>query len=142
MIDSILAQALLEWKELQTQNSQYLTFLDSKKRFVQATYQLNEGYTHISLVCTDIRGKRFSNHALSDVLKAYELNSHSFRHTHTTLLVENRATPKAISARLGHADTLLAQKLYAHVTDKLVMDAGEVAESMLTKMLSKANKMS
>src|SRR5699024_4001893 len=41
---------------------------------------------------------------------------HSFRHTHTTLLIEAGAGIKEIQDRLGHADINTTMNIYAHLT--------------------------
>lgn len=44
---------------------------------------------------------------------------HSFRHTHTTMLVERGIPIKAIQARLGHSTPAFTLERYAHNTDKM-----------------------
>ena len=57
--------------------------------------------------------------ALHGRLRALGLNSHSFRHTHATKLIEAGANPIDVAARLGHADVSITQNLYAHDTEEM-----------------------
>lgn len=41
---------------------------------------------------------------------------HSFRHTHTSLLIEAKANIKEIQERLGHIDISTNMNIYAHLT--------------------------
>lgn len=73
-----------------------------------------------NFVCTDERGRVVQYHALSCALrKRYGLNTHSFRHTHATRLIEAGAKPVAVAARLGHADATITQNLYTHDTEAM-----------------------
>ena len=59
------------------------------------------------------------------------LNAHSFRHTHTTQLIENGAPVKAVAERLGHADATITQNLYTHNTQKLQEEAAAIFDKTL-----------
>ena len=51
---------------------------------------------------------------------------HTLRHTHCSVLVSENAPMAAVSARLGHADTTITQRIYTHAIDgddKAVADA-------------------
>ena len=56
------------------------------------------------------------------------LNSHSFRHTHATRLIESGAKPVDVAARLGHADATITQNLYAHDTDDMQQETARIFE--------------
>ena len=71
------------------------------------------------LVCVRENGQILSKETLSKFLSCEMLNSHSFRHTHTTQLAEIGVPAKAIAGRLGHADATITQNLYMHNTEKL-----------------------
>src|SRR5699024_12862687 len=43
---------------------------------------------------------------------------HSFRHTHTSLLIEANVHIKEIQERLGHSDISTTVDIYAHMTDR------------------------
>lgn len=50
---------------------------------------------------------------------------HTFRHTHTSLLAEARATLDSIMERLGHADDEVTRLIYTHVTQDLKKEAAQ-----------------
>lgn len=52
-------------------------------------------------------------------LKKCNLKSHTFRHTHVALLIEQNIPIKVIAERLGHSDTNTTLKIYTHVTDNM-----------------------
>ena len=61
------------------------------------------------------------------------LNSHSFRHTHATRLIESGAKPVDVAARLGHADATITQNLYAHDTDDMQQETARIFERFVDK---------
>ena len=85
----------------------------------------------VSLICTRDNGKIVLKEILTRALVKEGLNAHSFRHTHATLLIENGATPKEVSSRLGHANVFITQNLYTHATDKM----NEKAADIFTKIM-------
>ena len=48
------------------------------------------------------------------------LTSHSLRHTHASLLLENGVGIDSISRRLGHENSKVTKEIYLHVTEKLI----------------------
>ncbi len=48
-----------------------------------------------------------------------EITLHSFRHTHTSLLIETGVGLKEIQQRLGHTDIQTTMNIYAHMTDNM-----------------------
>ena len=80
----------------------------------------------VSLICTQNNGRIFFKTAFTKVLFKEGLNAHSFRHTHTTVLIENGAPAKAVAGRLGHADATITQNLYTHNTLKLQEEAAVI----------------
>ena len=85
----------------------------------------------ISLICVQDNGKLVLREFVVKLLRGEGLNAHSFRHTHATLLIENGATPKEVSSRLGHANVFITQNLYTHATDKM----NEKAADIFTKIM-------
>lgn len=70
----------------------------------------------ISLICVQANGKIVIKDNLQSALARDGLNSHSFRHTHATQLIESGAKPKGVAGRLGHANAIITQNLYTHNT--------------------------
>lgn len=58
---------------------------------------------------------RIKNHA--GIRK--HITFHSFRHTHTTMLVESHIPIKAVQMRLGHSTAAFTMQQYAHNTEKM-----------------------
>ncbi|WP_223280659.1 tyrosine-type recombinase/integrase [Virgibacillus halodenitrificans] len=61
---------------------------------------------------------------------------HSFRHTHTSLLIEANVHIKEIQERLGHSDINTTMDIYAHMTRNLKKEASTKFGNLM-KTLSK-----
>lgn len=75
--------------------------------------------TRVDLVCTKSNGHSYSVDCMRKQLNAKGYNSHSFRHTHATLLVEAMASIKGVANRLGQSTTQLTEQVYTHATKKI-----------------------
>lgn len=75
--------------------------------------------TRVDLVCTKSNGHSYSVDCMRKQLNAKGYNSHSFRHTHATLLVEAMASIKGVANRLGQSTTQLTEQVYIHATKKI-----------------------
>ena len=73
-------------------------------------------YIHRSLLCVLPNGIPHRHERIATVLRHFNLNPHSFRHTHAAKLIEAGAKPVDGAARLGHAGATITQNLYAHDT--------------------------
>lgn len=62
--------------------------------------------------------------------KHFSLSSHSFRHSHITLLVEKGLPLKAIMNRVGHADEATTLRIYTHVTKQMTDVIAEAIEDL------------
>ena len=80
----------------------------------------------IPLICTHNDGRMVLREVVMKILHAEGLNSHSFRHTHATQLIESGVQAKAVAGRLGHANTLITQNLYTHNTLKMQVEAAAI----------------
>ena len=67
------------------------------------------------------------------MLSKWGLNSHSFRHTHATRLIEAGAKPVDVAARLGHADATITQNLYAHDTEEMKKETARIFGRLVDK---------
>ena len=64
-----------------------------------------------------------------------EYDTHSLRHTHATMLMENRVDMVYIKQRLGHKDISVTMNIYTnHITDKIKYNNNNI----LNKIYSKA----
>lgn len=114
-IDEILIELLRSHKEeqekIKTDNEPFY----NDESFIFAT---NEGYPktikHIS-----IRMQRL----LKKTSIEKNVTPHSFRHTHTSLLIEANVHIKEIQERLGHSDINTTMDIYAHMTKNIKKEA-------------------
>lgn len=128
LIDDYLIDNLRRWQAQQVANEhqQGDTYI----------YNYREGDGHIirqskclpctadkaSLVCTREDGHLVIKAVVVNALRRENLNAHSFRHTHATMLIESGANAKGVAGRLGHANIQITQNLYSHNTLKLQQD--------------------
>ena len=61
------------------------------------------------------------------------LNTHSFRHTHATRLIEAGAKPVDVAARLGHKDAAITQNLYTHDTKAMQKETARIFGEIVGK---------
>ncbi|WP_257009734.1 tyrosine-type recombinase/integrase [Evansella halocellulosilytica] len=83
--------------------------------FIFAT---NEGYPK-TIKAVAIRLQRVLKNTSIDK----HITPHSFRHTHTSLLIEANVHIKEIQERLGHSDINTTMDIYAHMTKNLKKEA-------------------
>jgi len=141
-ISPTLRTALSDWKVRQTENelrygdSYVYIYSDAEGRAIKLSKKLTppSDTRREHLVCTKENGALVSVDTVRWKLRQEGLNSHSFRHTHATLLIEHGAAPKGVAARLGHASTSITQDLYAHNTKKLDEDTAKIFETAIAPM--------
>lgn len=59
-----------------------------------------------------------------------DFSYHALRHTHATLLIENGANIKNVSARLGHSSISTTMDVYAHDTSKMEQQTVDIFENV------------
>lgn len=138
LIDDFLLSELKRWQAQQAENENQLgnsyiyTYLENDGHIVRQSKGLPApAGEKVSLICTRDNGHLILKEYVVKLLRQEGLNAHSFRHTHATLLIENGATPKEVSGRLGHSNIFITQNLYTHVTEKM----SENATSIFTKIM-------
>lgn len=114
-IDDETLKVLKKWREKQQSkypkwNDNWLVFTNNRD---------SDGTKFLST--TGIRKWKINVQDLMDeesdvILKRIDI--HGFRHTHISLLVQNGVSLKAIADRVGHIDTTMIGKTYAHVTKR------------------------
>lgn len=62
---------------------------------------------------------------------------HSFRHTHTSLLIEANVHIKEIQERLGHSDINTTMDIYAHMTKNVKKEASDRFSNLMKGISSK-----
>lgn len=60
--------------------------------------------------------------ALSNARITKNVNFHSLRHTHASLLAMNKVEMAVIAAQLGHSDTRMAERHYAHLHENYISE--------------------
>ncbi|PKG22724.1 site-specific integrase [Niallia nealsonii] len=96
--------------------------------FILAT---NEGYPK-TIKHLSIRMQRI----LKKTSIQKQVTPHSFRHTHTSLLIEANVHIKEIQERLGHSDINTTMDIYAHMTKNIKKEASNKFSNLM-KDLSK-----
>ncbi|WP_269749103.1 tyrosine-type recombinase/integrase [Halobacillus mangrovi] len=76
---------------------------------------------------------------LKRLLKKADINRnitpHSFRHTHTSLLIEAGVGIKEIQQRLGHTDINTTMNIYAHMTANMEEKASQQFSKLMKGLL-------
>ncbi|WP_067925466.1 site-specific integrase [Alicyclobacillus shizuokensis] len=83
-------------------------------------FTTNEGYPK-TIKHFHVRLKRL----LKKTSITKNITPHSFRHTHTSLLIEANVHIKEIQERLGHSDIQTTMDIYAHMTKNIKRDAAQ-----------------
>lgn len=142
LIDQHLCSVLREWK-----NTQYLNHVLQGDSYVNnyanadgqilscSASALTGSYKLIEPVCTAPKGNHIGRivypSQIRRNLKKVDLNSHSFRHTHATMLLSAGVPVKEISARLGHTNIDITEGLYVHSTREMQVRAKDAFEQLL-----------
>ena len=92
-----------------------------------------DGCVRQALICIRPNGIPFRHEPIFRLLKTMGLNTHSFRHTHATKLIEAGAKPVDVAARLGHADATITQNLYAHDTEEMQRETARIFGGVVDK---------
>ena len=126
LIDDYLLGELTSWRSQQNENEKqfgdsyvYIYREDDGHILRQSKGLPAPAAEKVSLICVREDGRLIVSSRFMALLKREGLNAHSFRHTHTTQLIENGASAKDVAERLGHADATITQNLYTHNTQKL-----------------------
>lgn len=137
IMDEELLTILKHWREQQAAFEQFVgdgyvyIYCEEDGHLVFQSKALPFEGERVPLLCTYMDGRLCTSKALSNVLTRENLNSHSFRHTQATRLIEGGASPKAVAGRLGHANIAITQNLYTHNTVKMQEEAVAIFEEFL-----------
>lgn len=136
-IDSVLLGILNEWKKLQAHNELSLgdayCVIDKRSdgTLITCSKALATGANRQYLVCTKRNGQQVSRTWIMACLKKHGINSHSFRHTHATSLIEDKAPLKGVARRLGHKSIFVTDEIYTHPTQKMQDEVASIFEKNL-----------
>src|SRR5699024_2179972 len=127
-IDEIVVNLLLEHKQIQDKTKKENDIFYNDQDFIFTT---NEGYPK-TLKRVRTRMERLLK--LANINK--NVTPHSFRHIHTSLLIEANVHIKEIQERLGHSDISTTMDIYAHMTKDIKKEASTKFGNLM-KNLSK-----
>lgn len=108
--------------------STFIQLNHSRKQIMQ-NYMNPEKYIFV----TD-GGVPYDSHYLNKLLKSVPFNktvtTHTFRHTHISLLAEKQTPLKTIMARVGHNEPKTTLSIYTHVTDAMKEQEKQILDSI------------
>lgn len=108
--------------------STFIQLNHSRKQIMQ-NYMNPERYIFV----TD-GGVPYDSHYLNKILKSVPFNktvtTHTFRHTHISLLAEKQTPLKTIMARVGHNEPKTTLSIYTHVTDAMKEQEKQILDSI------------
>ncbi|MFD2830337.1 site-specific integrase [Corticicoccus populi] len=130
-IDPFVVELLKQHKNEQVQIKKENHILYNDFNFIFAS---NEGYP-LTVTLINDRMKRL----LGQTSIEKELSSHSFRHTHTSLLIEAGVHIKEIQERLGHASLSTTMDIYASMTKTMKQDASNKFSQLMGSVSEKLN---
>lgn len=94
--------------------------------------------TKVNFICSKFDGDlftpqtiKFSNKKVQKYLHLSHYHFHTLRHTHATMLIENKANMKDVQARLGHATLAITMDTYSHVTPKMKKETVNIFENAI-----------
>jgi integrase len=114
-----------EIKQKQVKLQQGFIYTDSQFIFAR-----NDGHPQLRKVI-ETRLKRLLKKA--EIIK--NITPHSFRHTHTSLLIEAGVGVKEIQQRLGHTDINTTMNIYAHMTANMEEKASQPFSKLMKDLL-------
>ncbi|MCL6573254.1 MAG: site-specific integrase, partial [Bacillus sp. (in: Bacteria)] len=96
----------------------------------QFIFARNDGHPQLSNIVAT-RLKRL----LKKACITKNITPHSFRHTHTSLLIEAGVGIKEIQQRLGHTDINTTMNIYAHMTANMEEKASQQFSKLMKDLL-------
>jgi Site-specific recombinase XerD len=112
-LDKSTLKVLLKWKTIQ----------ENKDISEKLVFSYNEVKKYPSFI--NQLKKHFKAANLPDI------GFHGFRHTHTSLLINNDVNPKELQKRLGHANYSTTMDIYAHLYQNKDAEIAEKYEKIL-----------
>lgn len=103
--------------------------LNHNRKQIMQHYKNDDNYIFV----TD-GGIPYDSHYLNKILKSVPSNktitTHTFRHTHISLLVEKQTPLKTIMARVGHNEPKTTLSIYTHVTTAMKEQEKKIIDSI------------
>ena len=119
------------YKEVHVKNRVYYEYYH-----LDGTQEVPADYKEISFVCLRQDGCLELPNTLSLVCRSVSnkldgfdgFHFHQLRHTYTSNLLSNGATPKDVQKLLGHSDVSTTMNIYAHSTRKAKRDSARLLD--------------
>lgn len=128
-IDEIVVNLLSEYKQTQDKVKKENEAFYKDENFI---FSNNHGYPRL------VRNVGYRMERLLNMINKNKANQekkhltpHSFRHTHTSLLIEANVHIKEIQERLGHSDINTTMDIYAHMTKDIKKEASTKFSSLM-----------
>ena len=108
--------------------------IESVKKSLQAAFP------RVNLICIENNGKYLPQESFRNLTllirneMQININFHSLRHTHATLLIEAGADIKDVQTRLGHSNIQTTLQTYVHNTEKMAAKSVELFEQVASKI--------
>ena len=105
-------------------------------RILEAQKAIYSDLQRVKMVCVDENGQYTSTDSFKYCSRVINKNLginfdyHSLRHTHATLLLENRANEKSVQERLGHSTIITTLQIYTHNTENLKKETVDIFEKI------------
>ena len=103
--------------------------LNHNRKQIMQHYKNDDNYIFV----TD-GGIPYDSHYLNKILKSVPFNktitTHTFRHTHISLLAEKQTPLKTIMARVGHNEPKTTLSIYTHVTTAMKEQEKKIIDSI------------
>ncbi len=131
-IDEIVVNLLLDHQEEQKRIIQDNAPFYHDEGFI---FTGNEGYPKVikAIALRMERLLKMMNEGKEEHEKKH-LTLHSFRHTHTSLLIEANVHIKEIQERLGHSDINTTMDIYAHMTKDIKKEASTKFSNLMESL--------
>lgn len=126
-IDDMIVSMLKKHKIKQNETKLKNRTIYQDNRFIFAR---DDGHPQLRKV-VETRLKRILKKACIDK----NITPHSFRHTHTSLLIEAGVGVKEIQQRLGHTDINTTMNIYAHMTANMEEKASQKFSELMKDLL-------
>ena len=135
-IDKELVDLLTLWHARQLRQTNIVSIVNYVTSIpgpicMQSKKYLPDDVAPLHFVCLNNKGKLVSYSTIAEKLRKYKLNTHSFRHTHATMLVESGAPLKGITNRLGHKSISMTQDIYTHASEVIQQNTRDSFQKIL-----------
>ena len=101
---------------------------------------MQAAFPRVNLICIENNGKYLPQESFRNLTllirneMQININFHSLRHTHATLLIEAGADIKDVQTRLGHSNIQTTLQTYVHNTEKMAAKSVELFEQVASKI--------